>query len=269
MNLAQRVALRAIAHLPGMPIEATAMLLDLVGEDEAARAENGGRGGLSSTERSRKRRAEMQRQIPLHATEMQRDATGNATADATGNATAVAPPDPPEISHSFSVNSGPSEKIEREIRRARNGHATEMQRDATGNATDATGARNGQRFVRRTDALDAELTAIAELAGVQDIPRAWAKFTGKHADQWLHVSGQWQSWCQNVPKFERLDRERERQSVERGSGTVRTVASRDITPGQSKRKPLTAEQALETVKLADPALYERTMAKRKGVSGGT
>lgn len=76
-------------------------------------------------------------------------------------------------------------------------------------------APDGERYVRLTDAITAELTASAQMATVQDIPAAWAKFTGHYADKWVHVAGRWQLWCVNEAKRERTDRERDREMAQR------------------------------------------------------
>lgn len=103
-------------------------------------------------------------------------------------------------------------------------------RDALGD-----GDRNAERILLRTDALDEDLTAIAQLASVQDIAGAWLKFTGHYADKWIHVAGRWQIWCQREAKIERSERDRRRPpevgeneqgrraaaAVERGEATVR------------------------------------------------
>lgn len=78
-------------------------------------------------------------------------------------------------------------------------------------------ATEGERHVRLTDTLTPELKSAAEMATVQDIAGAWAKFTGHYADKWVHVAGKWQSWCVNEAKRERVDRERERDRAQRGA----------------------------------------------------
>ena len=77
-------------------------------------------------------------------------------------------------------------------------------------------AGHGSRYVRLNDPIDDELRAIAEMATVQDIPGAWAKFTGHFADRWVHVAGKWQHWCVNEAKRERSERDRQRARTPNG-----------------------------------------------------
>lgn len=71
-------------------------------------------------------------------------------------------------------------------------------------------AADGERYVATTDPITPELTAVAQLAVVQDIPGAWLKFTGHYASKWIHVTGRWQAWCVREAKQERVERERAR-----------------------------------------------------------
>jgi hypothetical protein len=61
---------------------------------------------------------------------------------------------------------------------------------------------------RRTDPITDELRAIAELATVQDIAGAWAKFAGHYDGQVIPVAGYWQKWCTNEAKRERTERDK-------------------------------------------------------------
>lgn len=72
-----------------------------------------------------------------------------------------------------------------------------------------------ERHVALTDKLTTELSAIAQLATVQDISATWLKFTGHYAGQWVHVAGKWQFWCVNEAKRERIERERVREDAQR------------------------------------------------------
>jgi hypothetical protein len=54
---------------------------------------------------------------------------------------------------------------------------------------------SGQRYVEPGDKLTDELRDAAVIIGVRDVDTAWLKFTGKHAGQWRHVAGAWQSFC--------------------------------------------------------------------------
>src|SRR5579859_5504285 len=64
-----------------------------------------------------------------------------------------------------------------------------------------------ERNVGVSDTITPELRATAEMATVQDITGAWAKFCGHYAGKWVHVPGKWQMWCVNEAKRERIDRD--------------------------------------------------------------
>lgn len=202
MNLAERIAVEAIAHFPGLPEAARELLLRLA-EGGAARQSPAndtpaeGAGPLSSTERSRRRRAT---QRALHATANATDATLHATA----NATLVAPPNPPREPLSSPDSLSISEERESETR-VKSVAAT---RDATRNATE-----NATRCIRRTDPLPPELREMASGATgappVRDIDGAWLKFVG-HWDGRIppSLSGEWQKWCVNEARREQSERTR-------------------------------------------------------------
>lgn len=123
-----------------------------------------------------------------------------------------------------------------------------------------------ERYLSRLEALTPELMSIAQLATVQDIPAAWAKFCGHFADKWIHVSGRWQVWCVNEAKRERAERDKRgpvSTSLQNGMGS-------DGAPAP-KRKPMTEAEALEHVRLTSPDVYAATMAARalKGGNGGS
>lgn len=72
------------------------------------------------------------------------------------------------------------------------------------------------RHVKISDAITDEQIEIASMATVQDHVPAWLKFTGKQAGKWLDsVNGEWQSFCVTFAKYERADRERDRDMAQR------------------------------------------------------
>jgi hypothetical protein len=83
--------------------------------------------------------------------------------------------------------------------------------------------------VERTQPITQELRGIAELAGVQDVPGAWLKFTGHNAGRVMHVPGRWQAWCVDEAKRERSERER------LAKARLRAVPTGDEEPSNAER----------------------------------
>jgi hypothetical protein len=131
--------------------------------------------------------------------------------------------------------------------------ATPKATPATPETTPLGVAPDGERYVRLTDAITPELTAAAQLATVQDIAAAWAKFTGHHADKWIHVAGQWQVWCVREAKRERVEREKLR-----AIGIVKAPGAIDYE-AQARANARARKQAAERPK--EPPLTPEVMAQ--------
>ena len=92
-----------------------------------------------------------------------------------------------------------------------------------------------ERVVRLGDALPRELRAAAEIIGVHDIDRAWLKFLGNHADQIVHVSGRWQSFCASWSANEAKSRVRHANGDGRFRPQAAAVGDNGWKPGDSER----------------------------------
>jgi hypothetical protein len=160
-----------------------------------------------------------------------------------------------ELSHPLGVDTGDTT-------------ATPVSTPATPSATPApksSGPRltkaNAERTIQPTDELTEELTAIAAMATVQDVAGAWLKFTGLHAGQWKHVAGAWQKFCVTEAKFERTEREKERDRAKKG-GAVLTEDGLDpmsFEACQRRKKKQKAE---------DEVFVQQRLAEMKASAGG-
>jgi hypothetical protein len=120
-----------------------------------------------------------------------------------------------------------------------------------GHANDHVTASPGERYVAVTDLITDELSAIAQMVGVQHLAAAWLKFTGHYAGKWVHVAGAWQKWCATEAKHERVERERER---ERAKNSAAPLTAEGLDPNsyeacQLRKKRRKAEDEAERAEL--------------------
>lgn len=120
-----------------------------------------------------------------------------------------------------------------------------------------------ERYIAPTDAITPELTAIAEMATVQDIPGAWAKFTGHYAGKWVHVAGYWQKWCVTEAKRERVERDRQRNTTQ-GRPQVEPIAP----PRLSRKERQSRENWEREAKESPVNVAEVAAAAIAAIGGG-
>jgi hypothetical protein len=184
--------------------------------------------------------------------------TGHETLGETGHETAVSSLSSSPSALSSSQNHSESERVSSSLGTREAFHETHE----TASETEPETRRmkrvsgNGERYIAPTDEPDAELLAVAQMVGVQDVEAAWLKFTGHYAGKWVHVAGAWQKWCATEGKHERTERERERQ---RGKDSAAPLTEDGLDPNSSEA----CERRKRRKKAEDDAFFEKRLAIAK------